>query len=105
MTFAVSIGPEYLHRYLDTMGLIDKLPDPDEQYKNMPWPDLEIVGREEWGALPPTTVEGFEEYPIKNVILGYTETEPCDSKESCIKIMQELQKKHMAEGEPDIRYR
>nr|BBK26503.1 peptidoglycan recognition protein 4 [Nephotettix cincticeps] len=86
------------------MGLMDKPPDPLEDYKNMPWMELEHVSREEWGAKPPTSAVPFDKLPVREIILGYTETETCDSKETCIKLMQDLQTKHMAEGHTDIRF-
>ncbi|XP_054264695.1 peptidoglycan-recognition protein LB-like [Macrosteles quadrilineatus] len=86
------------------MGIADKLPDAHEEYKNLPWIQLEIVSRQEWGALPPKSVEEFDSFPIRDVLMSYTETDKCEDKESCIKMMQELQQKHMSEGEPDIRF-
>lgn len=77
---------------------------------NIPLPvygDLPTVTREEWGALPPKDTEEDEtmKFPAEYLVLDHTNTEPCLKKEDCIKVVQEMQKRHMEEGMSDIRHR
>lgn len=69
--------------------------------------DLPTVTREEWGGVPPKETEEDEKFkvPATFLVLNHTNTEPCLTKEECIKVVQEMQKKDMEEGLSDIRHR
>ncbi|XP_054265020.1 peptidoglycan recognition protein 1-like [Macrosteles quadrilineatus] len=66
--------------------------------------DIPIVPRSEWGALPPRHVDHVEEAEVTHVIINHTRTRTCSDPESCVLKMQYIQKKHLDQGLPDIKY-
>lgn len=75
----------------------------DEEWDN---PPIEIVKRDEWGALAPKATEPLNHPPIKAIFTYDLKINPCKSKEECIKAMQDLQRRHMVdENSEDIKYK
>lgn len=66
--------------------------------------DFEIMSREEWGAAKALHIETFSGL-VADVVVGYTNTEECHELYDCMGLVNSLQKKHMEEGQPDIRHK
>ncbi|XP_054260308.1 peptidoglycan recognition protein 1-like [Macrosteles quadrilineatus] len=64
---------------------------------------LKLVTRKQWGALP-NNDEYPMELPVNYVRYVHTLTDPCNTKEECVKIMRDMQTQHMREGMPDINW-
>ncbi|XP_054265015.1 peptidoglycan-recognition protein 3-like isoform X1 [Macrosteles quadrilineatus] len=65
---------------------------------------LKLVPRAEWGAQAATSRERYKEYPIRWVVVRFTESEECFSKEECSKVLQRLQREQMEQGLTDIKH-
>ncbi|XP_054265387.1 peptidoglycan-recognition protein LF-like isoform X2 [Macrosteles quadrilineatus] len=69
-----------------------------------PFPECHIE-RKVWGASPPRVeVTDKMELPVTHVYLSHTDTELCDTKETCVEAVKQIQQKHLDEGLNDIRY-
>ncbi|XP_054259809.1 peptidoglycan recognition protein 1-like [Macrosteles quadrilineatus] len=68
--------------------------------------NVEIVTREEWGALPPTKTLKLLKTPVKYIRYSFTKTEEnnCLSLESCSKDLKTFQIDLMNEEYPDLPY-
>lgn len=77
--------------------MINSLPDPDP---------ASLVTRGEWGARKPKTQEKLKT-PVKLLVMKYgTNTPSCETREECVKIVKEIQRKHMDDnGKADIKYK
>ncbi|XP_054265155.1 peptidoglycan-recognition protein LF-like [Macrosteles quadrilineatus] len=64
---------------------------------------LKMVTREQWGADPPTRLNPFVGV-AQSVRLIFTDSKPCRSKKTCIKVIKKLQRTHMRQGLSDIAY-
>lgn len=86
----------------DFMGYEDSKPTID--YENS---FAEIVARDEWGAVPPTSVIEFDEtaLPLPVAYVRPTGTRECRNKRSCIKVMQQIQRRDMENDMPDIQHK
>ncbi|XP_054261656.1 peptidoglycan-recognition protein SB2-like isoform X2 [Macrosteles quadrilineatus] len=62
-----------------------------------------IIKREEWGAMPPRKRKAHKT-PVQHMVITWTYTDPCETKEECIKAVQEIQKDHLERGANDIQY-
>ncbi|XP_054260297.1 uncharacterized protein LOC128984952 [Macrosteles quadrilineatus] len=78
--------------------IIDSIPEEEP---------AEIVTRKDWGAREPSKAGKKVKTPVKILVLKYgTRTPPCESKEECIKTVQDIQRRHMDEmGMEDIGYK
>ncbi|XP_054264170.1 peptidoglycan-recognition protein 1-like isoform X3 [Macrosteles quadrilineatus] len=66
---------------------------------------LSMVSRDEWRALPPLADIPLVTHPVENVIYQHSLDVPvCESDQECTKAVQDMQKKDMEEGKPDIIY-
>ncbi|XP_054276208.1 uncharacterized protein LOC128995271 isoform X2 [Macrosteles quadrilineatus] len=75
-----------------------RIPDPDELEP------LKLVGRDEWGAVPPTETK-FLKKPIRTLVFAFnTEKDTCTNVEDCKAAVKDLQTYHMDLGYPDIYY-
>ncbi|XP_054265379.1 peptidoglycan-recognition protein SB2-like [Macrosteles quadrilineatus] len=66
---------------------------------------LRIVYRQEWGAAmndPEMQLIGGAAVPY--VLLTFTNTDPCEDNDTCMRTVKELQTKHMNEGLEDIQW-
>lgn len=66
--------------------------------------DFKIVSREKWEALPPKWTEPLT-LPAQRLFFMFTDTERCESKNDCIKAVQDIQKHYMDLGMPDLPFR
>ncbi|XP_054260303.1 uncharacterized protein LOC128984957 [Macrosteles quadrilineatus] len=65
-----------------------------------------IVSREDWGAAKKKRKGLALKHPVANVTITYkTDVPKCTSDEECVKVIQELQKKHISEGMSDIAFK
>ncbi|XP_054265120.1 peptidoglycan-recognition protein 1-like [Macrosteles quadrilineatus] len=64
---------------------------------------IPFTTREQWGARPPLSVEKHK-LPLVHLRFTDTDTEQCEGPEACHKLLWDLQKQHMDEGFPDIKY-
>ncbi|XP_054260243.1 peptidoglycan recognition protein 1-like [Macrosteles quadrilineatus] len=70
-------------------------------------PRLRVVPRSEWSARPPHDPSSIPVmvHPVNNVLFTYTTGTPsCDDLESCVRVLKEIQERHMEQGAPDIAY-
>ncbi|XP_054290644.1 peptidoglycan-recognition protein SD-like isoform X2 [Macrosteles quadrilineatus] len=69
-------------------------------------PEVNVISRTEWGALPPRGDVEPVTHPLEKVFITMdTASHPCYDKETCLGIVADLQKRHMTnDGAPDIRY-
>lgn len=58
------------------------------------------MGRREWSALPPTTVE-YQKKPVEFVIIHHTAGLTCNRKRECAEVLENIQGYHMKSLEYD----
>ncbi|XP_054265156.1 peptidoglycan-recognition protein 1-like [Macrosteles quadrilineatus] len=101
---------EYLSDYKETENIDTGPPFQDipvtetESENEPPGPPPVIVYRKEWGALEELREQRTFTFPVENVIYSYTETDVCNTRAECIQAMKDMQKKHMEQGYPDIKF-
>ncbi|XP_054263679.1 peptidoglycan-recognition protein SB2-like [Macrosteles quadrilineatus] len=67
--------------------------------------NLQIVPREEWGALPPRTLGEAQGGIVGNIVATLnTDTTPCVNPEECERTVREIQRKQLQQGYSDIQY-
>ncbi|XP_054264065.1 peptidoglycan-recognition protein LC-like [Macrosteles quadrilineatus] len=65
---------------------------------------VEEVSREEWGARLPLVTKPIQ-FPVAVITVHFTNTQTCSTREECIKIVKELQRRDMDDKNLiDIRY-
>lgn len=65
-----------------------------------------IVPREEWKAEKPTKEIPSLKPEVEHVVVTFTDSPSCSSKQECAEIVKKLQSKQVKyEGEPDISYK
>lgn len=65
-----------------------------------------IVSREEWGAKPPLKPFQKREGLVRRVICSHTSSNICETEDSCVKAIQDLQDSFMREkGVIDLPYK
>lgn len=65
---------------------------------------IPVVTRQEWGAIEPKYEEPLTP-PVELIVFHGTGKKECLDKESCIKLVKKIQKKHLHLGLPDILYK
>lgn len=65
---------------------------------------VNFVSRQEWGAEPGGEQNRFK-VPVEDVIYSYTETQECTTREECVASMKQMQRDHIKEGLPDIKFK
>ncbi|XP_070498298.1 peptidoglycan-recognition protein SD-like [Chironomus tepperi] len=65
-------------------------------------PELNIISRAEWGALPPTEEMTNLTLPLKKVIINHSVMRNCYTKESCSENLKEMQNVHLKWNFGDI---
>lgn len=68
--------------------------------------DLNIVNRKDWGAKPPKDPGERLDRNVGIIVATLnTETEYCANSKDCVRIVQEIQKRHFELGSDDIQYK
>lgn len=69
--------------------------------------DINMISRDEWGAVPPKgQIPAFDVPGLHVVLTLKTQFKECKTKEDCMQKVKEMQRLHMEDwGLPDIAYK
>lgn len=65
-----------------------------------------IITRGQWGAERPRKEGDPIKAEVTTLVLKFTQTDPCNTKEECVARVREVQRRHIEEeGLPDIQHK